>query len=178
MVRAEDRKGKLMKEIPDVAEWPTVEESMAICTVKADGQKWKKAGPGEITVDSAAEESVCPKDWCTQYPIRTPSRWMKFVNASGGKMGHYGERTATFQVGPHAAVMSLGFQVSDVQKPLAAVRRITEKGNRVQFGPADEDNFIQNVASGSKIMMIKKGGSYVIPAEMVVEDLDFARRAQ
>jgi hypothetical protein len=34
------------------------------------------------------------------------------------------------------------------------------------------------VASGSKIMMVKKGGSYVIPAEMVVEDLDFARRAQ
>jgi len=128
---------------------------------------------GEITVDSAAEESVCPKDWGQELAARQPSRWMKFVNASGGSMGHYGEKSATFKVGPNSAVMSLGFQVSDVQKPLVAVRRITEKGNRVQFGPSAEDNFIENMATGSKIMMVRKGGSYVIPAEMVVEETGF-----
>ena len=47
---------------------------------------------------------------------------MKFVNA-----GHYGEKTATFKAGLEQGVMSLGFQVSDVQKPLAAVWRIAEK---------------------------------------------------
>ena len=35
--------------------------------------------------------------------------------------------------------MSLGFQVADVKKPLVSVRRITEKGNLVQFGPKPED---------------------------------------
>jgi hypothetical protein len=144
-----------------------------ICTVTQESRKWKKTWIGEITVDSAAEESVCPKDWGQEYPTTKPSRWMKFVNASGGSMGHYGEKNVTFKVGPSSAVMSLGFQVSDVQKPLVAVRRIAEKGNLVKFGPRAEDNYIESVSTGSKIMMIRKGGSYVIPAEMVVEDMGF-----
>ncbi len=44
--------------------------------------------------------------------------------------------------------MGLDFQVSDVQKPLAAVWRIAEKGNIVQFGPRVEDNFIKNTVTG------------------------------
>ena len=146
------------------------QDEKSVCTVTAAKPKWRRTGPSEITVDSAAEESVCPKEWGSQYPTRSPSRWMKFVNASGGQMGHYGEKMATFQAGPNAAVMSLGFQVSDVRKPLAAVHRITEKGNKVQFGPREEDNFIMNLASGAKVMMARKGGSYVIPAEMVVQE--------
>ena len=66
------------------------------------------------------------------YQMRRPLRWLRFVNASGGQMGHYGEKTPTFRAGRGEAVMSLGFQVSDVQKPLAAVWRIAEKGNLVQ----------------------------------------------
>ena len=94
-------------------------------------------------------------------------------------MGHYGERTAKFKVeGENSGIMSLNFQVSDVQKPLVAVRRIAEKGNIVQFGPRDEDNFIVSAAGGAKIMMVKKGGSYVIPAEMVMEEQGFAGQAR
>ena len=36
------------------------------------------------------------------------------------------------------------FQVADVKKPLVSVKRITEKGNHVQFGPGEKDNFILN----------------------------------
>jgi hypothetical protein len=54
--------------------------------------------------------------------------------------------------------MSLNFQVSDVQKPLVTVRRITEKGNIVQFGPRNEDSYIMNKATGYRINMVKKGG--------------------
>jgi hypothetical protein len=141
-----------------------------------EARRWNKIGAGERIVDSAAEESVCPKDWCKDFGTKTPERWLKFVNASGGAMGHYGERTANFKVdGKGSGIMSLNFQVSDVQKPLVAVRRITEKGNVVQFGPKEEDNYIQNKVTGTKIAMIKKGGSYVIPAEMLVED--FPRQA-
>jgi hypothetical protein len=61
--------------------------------------------------------------------------------------------------------------VSNVKKPLAAVRRISEKGNKVQFGPKPEDNFIMNVSTGKKIMMIKKGGSYVVPAELIIKEM-------
>ena len=70
-------------------------------------------------------------------------------------MNHYGEKEAKFTTGGRGPVM--GFQVSDVQKPLAAVWRIADKGNLVQFGPNPEDNFIQNVITKRKIPMIKNG---------------------
>jgi len=37
-----------------------------------------------------------------------------------------------------------------VKKPLAAVHRICEKGNIVQFGPNEADNFIFDVTSKQK----------------------------
>ena len=85
-------------------------------------------------------------------------------------MGHYGEKTATFRAGGAEAVMSLGFQVSDVQKPLAAVWRIAEKGNVVQFGPNDSDNYILNPKSGDKVMLRRKGNKFIL-------DMDFVGRA-
>ena len=93
-------------------------------------------------------------------------------------MGHYGEKTATFKAGGEGAVVSLGFQVSDVQKPLAAVWRIAEKGNIVQFGPDDKDNFIQNVDTKKKILMVRNGGSYVIQADYVAQEPGFSRQAE
>jgi len=60
------------------------------------------------------------------------------------------------------AAMGLCFQVTDVRKPLLAVKRITEKGNVVQFGPAENDNFIKNKLSGDKVLLRKKGGSYIM----------------
>ena len=55
------------------------------------------------------------------------------------------------------AAMGLSFQVTDVRKTLLAVKRITEKGNVVQFGPAESDNYIKNKLSGKKILLRKKG---------------------
>jgi hypothetical protein len=130
---------------------------------------WKRLGLEDITIDSAAEESVCPKSWATAFGTRPAEKKMRFINASGGEMGHYGERTANFRTVGESAIMSLTFQVSDVQKPLAAVRRISEKGNRVVFGP--QENFIENVATGRRIQMIKKGGSYVVPAELIMKEV-------
>ena len=122
----------------------------SICAVSEVGP-WKLVGPGEITVDSAAEESVCPKNWAQAYKTKEPEKWLKFTNASGGRMGHYGAKETTFTAGKEKIVVGLGFQVSDVQKPLAAVWRIAEKGNVVQFGPRPEDNFIKNLHTNKKV---------------------------
>ena len=100
------------------------------------------------------------------------------MNASGGEMGHYGEKVATFRAEGMEGIMSLGLQVSDVQKPLAAVLRIAEKGNIVQFGPRAEDNYIKNIATGKRICMVRKGGSYVIEAHYVKPEPSFARPAK
>ena len=45
--------------------------------------------------------------------------------------------------------------------------RIAEKGNVVQFGPREADNFIMNVESKEKVLLRRKGGSYVLDAEFV-----------
>ena len=64
--------------------------------------------------------------------------------------------------GSEGAALGLSFQVTDVRKPLLAVTRIAEKGNVVQLGPSEGDNFIRNKLSGNKILLGKKGGSYIM----------------
>ena len=130
---------------------------------------WTPVGDGDITIDSAAEESVCPKDWGKAYKMETPAKWLQFSNASGGKMQHYGEKRATFRVGNGGSVMAMKFQASDVQKPLAAVWRIAEKGNKIHFGPDAGDNYIENIHTGKRINMVRKGGSYVMEVGFVTE---------
>ena len=49
-------------------------------------------GRGEITTDSAAEESVCPLDWGSAFPLKETRKRMHFKTASGQDMQHYGER--------------------------------------------------------------------------------------
>ena len=46
----------------------------------------------EITVDSAAEESVCPWEWGSQFQTKPADKWMRFRNASGGFIDHWGKR--------------------------------------------------------------------------------------
>ena len=65
-------------------------------------------------------------------------------------------------------IMGLSFQVADVKKPLVAVKRITEKGNHVSFGPEPGDNFICNKKSGDKMMLKSNGkGSYLMEVSFV-----------
>ena len=64
--------------------------------------------------------------------------------------------------------MKLGFQVAEVSKPLVAVKRIVEKGNLVQFGPNEDDNFIKNMNTGDKIKLRMNGrGSYLMDVNFV-----------
>ena len=143
---------------------PEVKEEVELCAVESEGRKTK------VTVDSAAEESACPPAWGEEFGLMEvePGKEMKLVNASGGRIPHWGSREVQFRAEDVAQVqklMSLGFQVCDVKKPLAAVWRICEKGNIVQFGPEAEDCFIKNKRSGDKVLMRREGGSYVLDIE-------------
>ena len=83
--------------------------------------------------------------------------WKKFdLNEEVKFIGAVGDE------GSKGAALGLSFQVTDVRKPLLAVTRIAEKGNVVQFGPSEGDNFIRNKLSGNKILLRKKGGSYIM----------------
>ena len=129
--------------------------------------KW--VGTAEIVVDSAADESVCPWEWAKAFKVKEipEEQRMRLRNASGGRIHHYGEKVINFTAGSQDDVMGMKFQVCDVQRPLAAVWRMVEKGNIVQFGPKAEDNYIYNPERNDKIALRRKGRSFVLDAEMV-----------
>ena len=94
-------------------------------------------------------------------------------------MGHYGEKDVTFKNGSEQDIVGLKFQVTDVKKPLLAVRRLVEKGNVVSFGPEPEQNYIRNIATGKQIAMERKGGAFIINAHFVKEmESGFARQVR
>jgi hypothetical protein len=53
-------------------------------SVQAVEMGWRKIGIDEITIDSAAEESVCPRNWATAFGTKEVGRKLRFINASGG----------------------------------------------------------------------------------------------
>lgn len=64
--------------------------------------------------------------------------------------------------------MAFVFQVAGVNKPLISVKRVTEMGNVVCFGPNKEDNFIFHKAPGNKVLLRKIGkGSYMLDVSFV-----------
>ena len=43
-------------------------------------------------MDSGAEERVYPKEWGSQFGLKEVACKLKFRNASGGNIEHYGQR--------------------------------------------------------------------------------------
>ena len=60
----------------------------------------RKLGNAVITVDSGAEESVCPPTWGDAFGMSPvlPGCEMKMINAAGDRMPHYGSRKVHFAV--------------------------------------------------------------------------------
>ena len=66
--------------------------------------------------------------------------------------------------------MSLGVQVSDIKKPLAAEWSIADKGNMAESGPSTDENLGHYVKSGGRVPMVRKGRSYVFYAEFMIPE--------
>ena len=54
--------------------------------------EFKGGGKTEITVDSGAEESVCPMEWGVQFGTEGVTQKMRFRDASGNPIEHLGKR--------------------------------------------------------------------------------------
>ena len=79
------------------------------------------------------------------------------MNASGGRIEHFGKRAVSFN--PENCD---GRMMTNVRKPLMAVARVVDAANVVQFGPRPEDNFIMHVGSNDKVYLRRKGNSFVL----------------
>ena len=54
--------------------------------------EFEGGGATEITVDSGAEENVCPWEWGENFGTKETEKKIKFRNASGGVIEHWGSR--------------------------------------------------------------------------------------
>ena len=68
---------------------------------------------------------------------------------------------------PRGRKMALTFQVAEVRNPLMAVKRITEQGNSVSFGPDPTDNYVCNKRTGERFPLVERKGSYLMTVEFV-----------
>jgi hypothetical protein len=138
--------------------------------------KLKSAGVGKITIDSGAGESVMPKGMMVNEPLtesEAQRQGTKYVAANGSKMNNYGEKRVRFRQ-QGGAVGAIKFQVSDVNKPLASVSRILEKGNTVFF--SQKGSYITNVATGKKTELFEERGTFVMNVEFLEPDSGFPRQ--
>ena len=129
--------------------------------------KAKKRVRGKVTVDSGAGESVWPSG-ALGGADAVATNSVGFIAANGSRMKNMGTKRVVFIKDQKRRAM--GFHVTEVRKPLAAVSRIAEKGNIVQFGPKPEDCFIQNIQTKEKMMMQLEKGTYVLDVDFEVDE--------
>ena len=119
-------------------------------------------------IDSAADESCWPAGHGDAFPTKPSGRKIMLKTANGGDMGHYGQKEVFFKHDGGKDPMGITFQVTDVRKPLLAVRRLVEKGNKVVLSAGDGESYIYNEAGKVKVPVKKKGGSFVVEAHFVM----------
>lgn len=129
-------------------------EEVDICAVEPQPED-------EITVDSGAGKNVWPRNRKEGGKMEKLAKGVRLMAANGQEMKVDGEKVVKFQAGDQMRC-GLKFLVTDVKKPLAAVSAIVDGGNVCVFGPGPWGSFIQNVATGERIFMERKKGTYVI----------------
>ena len=81
-------------------------------------------------------------------------------------MENYGGTKVKFKSGGKTKAMN--FSVTDCKKPLAAVSKIVDKGNRVVFDK--DESFIENKTTGERIILERERGTYVMVIEFEADE--------
>ena len=116
----------------------------------------------DITIDSGAVATIVPPGTVPgEAPRETEAsrRGMSYMVANGEAIANRGELTLRGRA-EHGAIMNVVAQVSEVTKPLGAVREIIKGGNRVVMD--EEGSYIENKKSGKKIPIRRENGMFVV----------------
>ena len=142
---------------------------------------WQKLS---ITVDSGAAESVIPTGCIDGWEVTAPPHPIFYQSATGETMANEGSQTLPFATNT-GALRAMTFQNTNVTKPLASVKRITESGHAVIFLPEIIDgvqsmgSFIMNLKTGEIDKMREEDGNYVMdvwvpPPDRISENINEA----
>jgi hypothetical protein len=161
-------RGELNKKGRDIEQdWGDLKEQVHFVQAVDKDDGLLHLGKGDIIVDSAADESCWPAGQGDAFPTKPAKKELKLRTANGGEMKHYGEKQVTFKYAGAKVPVGLKFQVTDVKRPLLAVRRLVEKGNVVMLSGVSGESYVYNKEAKMRIPIVKKGGSFVIEAEFV-----------
>ena len=101
---------------------------------------------------------------------------VKYLAACGTSMPNRGEKKVRFKTigkdGEKSSLASIQFQMTDVNKPLAAVSRILDQGNSVLFTRRDKGSCIINDTSGERVYMQEEKGVFVLDVEFFEPDMN------
>ena len=114
-----------------------------------------------LTVDSGASDTVIPPSVASNIPLSHTSRvGMEYEVANGGVLYNLGERKANILMSRDSdTLFSMSFQVVKVHKPLLAVSKLVEAGNKVFF-TRDDPHIL--LTTGQKLPMVCNGGTYEV----------------
>ena len=84
-----------------------------------------------VTVDSGAAHSACPSYNASEHEVRDIQHKMQFQTASGELLEHHGEKIVPYMT--QDTVMGITYQVTDVERPVAAVSSMNDGGMTVLF---------------------------------------------
>lgn len=135
-------------------------------------ERLKSAGHGKITIDSGAAESVLPPNLVPREELRegnAKKAGVKYMAACGTAMCNHGEKRVRFKTmgldGAQSELAAIQFQVTDVNKPLAAVSRILDQGNSVLFTRNGSGSCIIDDKSGRRIPIREENRVFVMDVE-------------
>ena len=89
--------------------------------------------PDRVIVDSGATHSACPSDHANEHEVKEVQHNIQPQTASGELVEHHGEKVVPYMT--QDTVMSITYQVTDVEGPVAAVSSMYDGGMTVVFSP-------------------------------------------
>jgi len=120
----------------------------------------------EVTVDSGAARSVWPRRKKGVKRQKIQGKKPKLAAANGTCIEVDGEALLEFKMSGRRCGMK--FLDADVKKPLGAVSAMVDEGNTVVFS-RKWGSFVENDITSERIPMSRKGGTYVMLLEGIVD---------
>jgi hypothetical protein len=163
------------------------EPAIDICRVGAmevDGEnedegwqtKISKKNIVKVTLDSGAGASCWPEKLWRSIPMNPKTKGVKFAKVNGAELKYYGNKCVRFMpkdklskngLKVPGGVCEMKFHVTDTTKPLASALAVVKMGNKIVL---DGDfSYIENKATGERVVLKESGGTYVFEVEAVPE---------
>ena len=145
--------------------WNVGAVEVEVNKVDMDVDEGPKTKTVQITLDSGAGASCWPQNLLKKVPMQAKDKGVKFRAANGVEMKYHGTKNIKFKVDSNGGLGELKFHVTDTTKPLASAASITKMGNKIVMEDGPGKAYIENAASGKRILLKESGGTYVFDAE-------------